>query len=73
MAVDQGEAEDGEQQQVGDGAREVESGEDAHLDHQGDDTRVVESSIRLKRMGVQLSLLLLFAVRRPSPGRPRTG
>ena len=37
MAVDHGEGQDGQQQQVGDGAREVESGEDAHLDHQGDD------------------------------------
>ncbi|GDY74173.1 hypothetical protein SAV31267_036580 [Streptomyces avermitilis] len=35
MAVDHGEAEDGQEHQVGDGAREVETGEDAHLDHQG--------------------------------------
>ena len=37
MAVHQGEAEHGEQQQVGYGAGQVEPGEHAHLDHQGDD------------------------------------
>lgn len=37
MAIDQGEAEHGEEHQVRYGAREMESGEDTHLDHQGDD------------------------------------
>ena len=37
MAVDQREAEDDEQQQVGDGAGELQPGEDADLDDEGDD------------------------------------
>lgn len=37
VAVDEGEAEDGEQQEVRYGTRQVQPGQDADLDHQGDD------------------------------------
>ena len=65
VPVDQGEAEHGEQQQVGDGAGQLEPGEHAHLDDQGDDDQGVdESRIRLTRIGQ------LLGARRPRrPGR----